>query len=336
MDLLLCLFLLLAYNTTALVPCRSVRHELRSKNKLSKLLTMKDPVDAPTVLIEKPSRELIEGADDDNSDDWMNWVNQAILVAGTTVGAGVLALPEVAQPSGIVPSAIALSITWVFMVCTGLLYAEVGSNIRIGDGQDEAIGVLTMIERTLGKSVSNIAGAVYLFIHYTLLIAYILEAGNIINDTLSVQKIGSPIFAILSGMLLLFGSEKLLESVNSVSLAIILASFFSLSIIGGGLFDASYALSTQNFDTVISALPIMLLALVYHNVVPVIAQKLNYDRSSIQKAIVFGTAVPLVMFIIWIVVILGMDNFFFMFSLHSIVQHFLLDWTDASPFNLIL
>ena len=162
-----------------------------------------------------------------------------------------------------------------------------------------------MIDRILGESVSKIAGIVYLFIHYTLLVAYISEAGNIINDTFSVQNIGSPVFAILSGAILLFGSEKLIDNINSASLAIVLTSFFSLAFIGGNLFDADYALSTQNFGIVSSALPIMLLALVYHNVVPVITQQLNYDRSKIQKAIIYGTTIPLAMFIIWIVVILG-------------------------------
>ena len=276
--------------------------EDRKELSTSQFLVKKD--DTGT-LINIADYEIIEDEDYGKGDHISTWVNQAVLVAGTTVGAGVLALPEVAQPSGIIPSVMALSVTWAFMVCTGLLYAEIGSNLRAGDGQDEALGVLNMIDRILGESVSKIAGIVYLFIHYTLLVAYISEAGNIINDTFSVQNIGSPVFAILSGAILLFGSEKLIDNINSASLAIVLTSFFSLAFIGGDLFDADYALSTQNFGIVSSALPIMLLALVYHNVVPVITQQLNYDRSKIQKAIVYGTTIPLAMFIIWIVVILG-------------------------------
>ena len=46
--------------------------------------------------------------------------NAITLVAGTTVGAGILALPAVAIESGFVPSSATLIGTWVFMVTTGM------------------------------------------------------------------------------------------------------------------------------------------------------------------------------------------------------------------------
>ena len=39
-------------------------------------------------------------------------LNAVVLVAGTTVGAGILALPAVTQPVGFVPSMAALSFSW--------------------------------------------------------------------------------------------------------------------------------------------------------------------------------------------------------------------------------
>ena len=47
------------------------------------------------------------------------------LVAGTTVGAGMLALPAVCQRSGFVPSTCTLAVCWLYMVATGLLLLEV-------------------------------------------------------------------------------------------------------------------------------------------------------------------------------------------------------------------
>lgn len=47
------------------------------------------------------------------------------LVAGTTVGAGVLALPAVTLPSGFGASSAALGACWLYAVITGLLVAEV-------------------------------------------------------------------------------------------------------------------------------------------------------------------------------------------------------------------
>uniref|UniRef100_A0A2P2M7U9 Tyrosine-specific transport protein isoform X2 n=1 Tax=Rhizophora mucronata TaxID=61149 RepID=A0A2P2M7U9_RHIMU len=58
------------------------------------------------------------------------------LVAGTTVGAGILAIPAVTQESGFLASAVVCVICWVFMVATGLLIAEVNVNTmcELGSG----------------------------------------------------------------------------------------------------------------------------------------------------------------------------------------------------------
>lgn len=55
----------------------------------------------------------------DNADNQL--FNAISLVAGTTVGAGILALPSVAIESGFIPSSVALIGSWIFMVTTGLL-----------------------------------------------------------------------------------------------------------------------------------------------------------------------------------------------------------------------
>ncbi|KAJ8450573.1 hypothetical protein Cgig2_020210 [Carnegiea gigantea] len=58
------------------------------------------------------------------------------LVAGTTVGAGILAIPAVTQASGFLASAVACIGCWIFMVVTGLLIAEVNVNTmcELGSG----------------------------------------------------------------------------------------------------------------------------------------------------------------------------------------------------------
>lgn len=45
----------------------------------------------------------------------------AALIAGTMIGAGVLALPDVTAPAGFVPSSAALTAVWAYMVASALL-----------------------------------------------------------------------------------------------------------------------------------------------------------------------------------------------------------------------
>ena len=69
--------------------------------------------------------------------------NAIVLVAGTTVGAGILALPAVTQPAGFVPSTVALTFAWMYMAITGLFIAEVRRFKTCGVQRFKAGGVGT-------------------------------------------------------------------------------------------------------------------------------------------------------------------------------------------------
>ena len=66
------------------------------------------------------------------------------LVAGTTVGAGMLALPAVTADSGFVPSTVALFGCWLYMATTGLLIVEVNLSTmcELGSG---GVSIISMV-----------------------------------------------------------------------------------------------------------------------------------------------------------------------------------------------
>lgn len=123
----------------------------------------------------------------------------AALVAGTTVGAGILAVPFVTADSGFVAASgamtgprtahlladscaggglspqgftglLASAGMWAYSVVCGLLLAEVNLNTLSSLGRTEAT-ITTMAERTLGSSGSRVVGASYLFLHCAMLVA---------------------------------------------------------------------------------------------------------------------------------------------------------------------
>lgn len=69
-----------------------------------------------------------------------------LLVAGTTIGAGMLALPIVTGFAGFWPSALMLIVFWVFMTYTALLLLEVNLWMEKPGGN-----MIAMAEMTLGK-----------------------------------------------------------------------------------------------------------------------------------------------------------------------------------------
>ncbi|BAY11227.1 amino acid permease [Calothrix sp. NIES-2098] len=234
------------------------------------------------------------------------------LVAGTTVGAGILALPAVTLPSGVVPSTVLLIAIWLYTLVSGLLIAEATVNTMRLAGRP-SVGMLAMIENTLGFIGARIAGGTYLFLHYALLVAYTAQGGEILGSAiaklLGVQNVipawvGTTVFTLLFGGIMYFGRDKFVEKLNSVFVAIVLASFVGLLLLAGGQVKTTQFFF-QNWSAVGSAISVMSVALFYHNIVPVVVTQLEGDTQKIRQSIFIGSVIPLMMFLAWNAVILG-------------------------------
>lgn len=194
-------------------------------------------------------------------------------------------------------------------VTTGLLIAEVSCNYRAKNSTGSTNnGILGLTKKILGSKEATIAGSVYVFIHYALLTAYIAEAGEVLNQSFNLPTyLGPLLFTSVIGSVISFGSSNLVEQTNNFFVLIVLISFLGLVSIGLPLINVSN-LSRGDISSVWSTIPVMFVALVYHNVVPNVCTTLNYDKKSIQNAITYGSFIPLLMFLIWNFVILGIGS----------------------------
>ncbi|KAG4129858.1 hypothetical protein ERO13_D09G106200v2 [Gossypium hirsutum] len=226
------------------------------------------------------------------------------LVAGTTVGAGILAIPAVTQDSGFLASTVACILCWVFMVATGLLIAEVNVNTmcELGSG---GVSLVSMARRTLGPVGVQIACWSYIFIHYALLVAYLARSSDILTNYLGLPLWESAtLFSLVFGGICYFGSQRFIGAVNGVLVFGIIASFIALVAVASGGLEWD-ALLKANFEAVPMSIPIIALSFVYQNVVPVLCTNLEGNMSKVRTAIVVGTAIPLGLFLVWDAVILG-------------------------------
>ncbi|KAG5408710.1 hypothetical protein IGI04_005029 [Brassica rapa subsp. trilocularis] len=226
------------------------------------------------------------------------------LVAGTTVGAGILAIPAVTQESGFLASAVACILCWAFMVVTGLLVAEVNVNTmsELGSG---GVSLVSMAKRTLGSVGVQVASWSYILIHYTLLVAYIARSSGILTNFLGIPIWESAtLFSLVLGSICFFGSQRFIGATNGVLVFGLIASFAALVTVASG--DLHWeALLKANFEAVPMSIPIIALSFVYQNVVPVLCTDLEGDLPKVRTAIVLGTAIPLGLFLVWNAVILG-------------------------------
>ncbi|MDZ8096464.1 MAG: aromatic amino acid transport family protein [Nostoc sp. DedQUE05] len=233
------------------------------------------------------------------------------LIAGTTVGAGILALPAVTLPSGIVPSTSGLIAVWLYALVSGLLVAEVTLNTMRTEGLS-SIGFLGIVEKILGKVGARIAGGAYLFMHYALLVAYITEGGEILGTAAAKvwgmqilpMWMGTMAFTLLFGGIMYLGREKFIEKLNSAFVGIVIVSFLGLLFLGGRHIQSAQLLF-QNWSALGSAISVMSVALFFQNVVPLVVTQLEGDACKIRQSIFIGSVIPLIMFLAWNAVILG-------------------------------
>ncbi|MBW4561057.1 MAG: tyrosine transporter [Mojavia pulchra JT2-VF2] len=237
------------------------------------------------------------------------------LIAGTTVGAGILALPAVTLPSGVVPSTVLLVLVWLYALVSGLLIAEATVNTMRVTGSP-SVGMLAMIENTLGSVGGRIASATYLFLNYALLVAYTTQGGEILVSAIAkvagIQNavpawVGTTVFTLLFGGIMYLGRERFVQKLNSAFVAIVLLSFLGLLLLAARQVKSTQFLF-QDWSALGSAVSVMFVALFYHNVVPVVVTQLEGDSRKIRQSIVIGSVIPLIMFLAWNAVILGSVN----------------------------
>ena len=73
-----------------------------------------------------------------------NLLSGSLLIAGTSIGAGMLGIPLITGQAGLKPALLITVVTWIYMLMTGLLFLEVTLWMPKGSN------VLSMAKRFLG------------------------------------------------------------------------------------------------------------------------------------------------------------------------------------------
>lgn len=229
----------------------------------------------------------------------------ALIVAGTSIGAGMLAIPVVTGPAGFFPSTLILVACWAFMTITGILFAE----LAISMGAD--VNILTMAKRTLGVWGQVCTWIVYLFLFYCLLIAYLVGGGNLLTDFFPVEDahgVRIVLFALLFITLVAIG-KRIVDPVNRFLMIGLIVSYCGFALIGWPAVDLEY-LQHSDWSQAKWALPIAFTSFGYQGTVPTLASWMNYDRKKLRTAIVSGTSLTLCIYILWQALFLGIVPLF--------------------------
>ncbi|GFR47488.1 hypothetical protein Agub_g9217, partial [Astrephomene gubernaculifera] len=230
-----------------------------------------------------------------------------LLVAGTTVGAGILALPAVTQDSGFAATSGALAGCAAFAAVTGLLLAEVHIHVATRYGCAN-VTLPTLAAKTLGPGGASAATLLYAFHSFALLVAYVARAGQMVADAAHLPSLaGAAAFALTFGGMCFVTTPRQFDAVNGALLGLAAAAFVGLLSVSGPHVDWP-ALSAANWSAVPPTLPVLALAFVFHNMVPLVVHNLECDVRKVRTSIILGVLIPAGMYLVWDGAILGSLN----------------------------
>ena len=223
-------------------------------------------------------------------------IGSTLLVAGTMIGAGMLAMPLTSAGIGFGFTLVLLLGLWALLTFSALLFVELYQTAE----SDAGIG--TLAEQYFGKAGRIIATAVLIIFLYALIAAYVSGGGSLLKDLLPESfgdKVSILLFTVIFGSFIVIGTHSV-DKINRVLFFVMLAAFaVVLSLMLPEIkFDNLMATPIDN-ALIISASPVFFTAFGFHGSIPSLNKYLGGNVKALRISILVGSAITLCAYILW-------------------------------------
>lgn len=232
------------------------------------------------------------------------FLGAVLLIAGTSIGGGMLAIPIMTAFAGFLPSLFLLGVTWLYMLITAFLFLEVNLSIK---GE---INLVTMAEKTLGSIGKVVAWVCYLLLLYALLSAYIAGSGPLFANAIdfifgiTMPKILFPLpLIVLFGIFVYLGTRAV-DYVNRLLMLGLMIAYFLLIFLLPAHINVPY-LTHMDAKAVTIAIPLVFTSFGFHIIIPSLTNYLNRDRKKLYTSLIIGSLITLFVYVLWEYLILG-------------------------------
>ncbi|MDF1826898.1 MAG: aromatic amino acid transport family protein [Legionellaceae bacterium] len=233
-------------------------------------------------------------------------IGSILLIVGTSIGGGMLALPMANAASGLIPSSIALILCWLLMTLGALFILEV--NLYLPPGKH----MVSMAQKTLGLPGRVLTWICYLLLLYTLLAAYISGGSDVLRELLSLLHIhlhnwqSTALFTLSFGAIV-YGGIHRVDYANRALMFLKLGIYLLLVIFIAPFIQLEHW--TQSNPTAIpGSLMILITSFGFAIIVPNLRDYFEHDLSSLKRVIMIGSFIPLICYLAWDAVIMGALN----------------------------
>jgi tyrosine-specific transport protein len=227
-----------------------------------------------------------------------------LLISGTAIGAGMLAIPIATSFAGFFPSLALLALVWFFFFLTAWFILDVNLSCP-GD-----VNFIGMVSRCLGKGAKAICWITYLLLLYSLTAAYISGSAPLfIQGTAFLTGWTPPNWLAPLPLFFLFGifvylGTKSVDRVNRILMMGLVLCYILLVCFLTPHINPTYLLPFK-VSSAWSALPILFTSYGFHIIIPTLTTYLNHDKKRLRYAIFIGSLIPFIVYAVWELLILG-------------------------------
>ncbi|CAE8630845.1 unnamed protein product [Polarella glacialis] len=240
----------------------------------------------------------------------------ALLVTGTAIGGGFLALPHAVAPAGFVPSVISMLGAWLFLLAQSYLAADLviaaaasRRDSAAGSGTSQpgvAVSYNSLARDAFGMPGAACVGVLFLILALATLVSQLAKAGQMLSPALGVPH--HVACAICAGSLSAFTLLVPGQVVAAVS-AVLTIGFSAAS---AGLFAAGAPaadwsrLARADWLPCWRSMPTILQLFVYLEIVPSVCFALGFQRRRVRRALLSGSLLLLFIEVGWAALGLGL------------------------------
>lgn len=227
-----------------------------------------------------------------------------LLIIGTCIGAGILALPIITAAGGFYYSCVLLIICWFISTCAAFYLLEVNLHFPANSN------IISMAKQTLGAPGQILAWIIYLLLLYSLLAAYLAGGSDIIGEFNSLLHLHLPaaintiLFLIILGAIV-FRGVRAVDWTNRGLMLTKLAVFFlvcglSVHHVSSAKINAHLSLSGE-----LSAIMIVITAFGFSIIIPSLRVYLKSNVLHLRLAVLISSLVALFCYLFWIFAVQG-------------------------------
>ncbi len=234
-------------------------------------------------------------------------MGSSLIIAGTALGAGMLAIPMVLAQFGLLYGTLLM-----VLICFGTTYAALlllEATIKAGGG----IGLNSIARKTLGKQGQLLTNGLLYALLICLLMAYILGAGDLLSKLLSnfgveiTATTSQIVFTLLAGAVVASGTG-VIDKLNRALFFVMLASLFATMAFLAPSMTQENLMQVTSHDHVdlIKTSAILFTSFGFMVVIPTLVSY-NHEATDkqLRNMVIVGSLIPLVCYLCWLFAVVG-------------------------------